>query len=167
MKESVMRSYLNYVCSRRVLIFPGLFLVFVPLLISACSGDIGVSDVQFGTFSVSSSSVAFRAESTLSKEREPIFGWVFSMKNPPQELTIREIVEGPIGTKWESPPNSPEVQVTDGGRIAQVTKYISRPGSPFLFHHWSISNLDPVGRYKASLYIDGKLIRQVDFEVTN
>jgi len=145
-----------------------LIFISIALVISACSGDIGVSDVQFGSFSgVGTSFITFQAAGSLSRKQEPHFGWAFSMKNPPKELTVREVIEGPAGAMWESPNNSPEVQVTDGGKTARVTKTISKPASPLLFHNWSISNSDPIGKYRASLYIDGKLIRQVEFNVTN
>ncbi|MDD4912160.1 MAG: hypothetical protein PHP57_07680 [Sideroxydans sp.] len=162
-----MSGYLIKIYSLKMRVLSSLFWASITLFISGCSSDIGVSDVQFGTFSVGASSVTFRAESSLSRESQPIFGWAFSMKNPPQKFIIREVVEGPAGTIWESPPNSPEVQVTDGGRTALVTRTISRPNSPFIFHHWSISSSDPIGKYKAILYIDGEVIRHVDFEVAN
>jgi len=158
---------LNYVEQLKSRTLPGIIWALFAIFVSACSGDIGISDVQFGSFVAGDSSIAFRAKNSFSREQEPIFGWVFSMKNPPQEFTIREIVEGPTGTIWEAPPSTPEVQVTDGGKTAQVAKVVLGPSSPFLFHHWSISNTDPIGKYKASLYVDGKLIRQVEFEVTN
>lgn len=136
--------------------------------ISACSSDIGVTDVQFGSFSgVGTSTVTFRATTTFSKRQDAPFGWAFSMKNPPQQISVQEIVEGPLGSVWEAPPTASEVQVTDGGRTATVTKTFSKPSSPFLFHNWSISDSDPIGKYKAALLINGKQIRQVEFDVTN
>lgn len=136
--------------------------------ISACSSDVGVIDVQFGSFSgVGTSAVTFRAATTFSKQHDVRFGWAFSMKNPPTQISVQEIVEGPLGTVWEAPPTASEIQVADGGRIATVTKSFSRLGSPFLFHNWSISDSDPVGKYKATLFINGKQIRQVEFDVTN
>lgn len=124
-------------------------------------------DVQFGSFSgVGTSTITFRAESSLSREQEPVFGWAFSMKNPPKAIKVREVVEGPPGAMWGSPAQSPEIQVTDGGRIAFVTKTFSKPNSPFLFHNWSISKSDPIGKYAASLYIDENLIRHIEFDVT-
>lgn len=136
--------------------------------ISACSSDIGVTDVQFGSFSgAGTSTVTFRTATTFSKKQDVRFGWVISMKNPPQQISVQEIVEGPMGTIWEVPPTASEVQVTDGGRTATVTKSISKPSSPFLFHNWSISDSDPIGKYKVALLINGKQIRQVEFDVTN
>lgn len=140
----------------------------IAISISACSSDVGVTDVQFGSFSgVGSGTVTFRATTTFSKGQDVQFGWAFSMKNPPQQISVQEIVEGPPGTVWEAPPTASEVQVTDGGRTATVTKNFSKPGSPFLFHNWSISESDPLGKYKAALLINGKQIRQVEFQVTN
>jgi hypothetical protein len=56
--------------------------------------------------------------------------------------------------------------VSDEGRTATVTHTFHHPKSPFLFHNWSISDSDPVGRYKATLFIDGREIRRTEFDVT-
>lgn len=127
-----------------------------------------MTDVHFGSFSgVGTSAVTFRATTTFSKRQDVTFGWAFSMKNPPQNFSVQEIVEGPLGTVWETPPTASEIQVTDGGRTATVTKAFSKPSSPFHFHNWSISDSDPIGKYKVALLINGKKIRQVEFDVTN
>lgn len=137
-------------------------------LLASCSHEIEVFDIQFGSFTgVGTSTVIFRAETHMSRSRDLPVGWAFSMKNPPLTFTLREFIEGPPGTHWEAPPNTPEIQLSEDGRIAEVTKTISRPGSPFMLHNWTISSSDPIGKYKATLFIDGKLIKKVKFDVAN
>lgn len=131
-----------------------------------CSNEIGVSDVQFGTFTgVGSTTIKFKAGNTLSKSDEAVYGWFFSMKNPPKEITIKEVIEAPIGGSWSVPPSARGIDITNDGKTVSVTKTISNPGSPFLFHHWSVSSTDPIGNYKAALYVEGQLVKEVDFAV--
>ena len=144
-------------------------LVFLICSLSVgCSREIGVTDVQFGSFAgVGTNNLVFRAERTLTKAREVNFGWAFSMANPPEKLTLREVVTGPDGVIWVASSDSSGIEVSDGGKTVSVTKTISKPNSPFLFHHWSISPADPAGMYRATLYIEGQVAREISFVVSN
>lgn len=96
---------------------------------AACSNDRDVTDVQFGSFSgVGTGKVRFQATTTLSKKEGLHLGWLFSVRSHPgQVVTVQETVEGPPGTAWEAPPSASEVQVTDGGRTATVTRVSQTP----------------------------------------
>lgn len=145
-----------------------LIIAITCIIALGCSQDIGVSDVQFGTFTgIGTDTIKFKAENTLSKSNEVSYGWAFSIKNPPEKFIIREVTEGPTGVSWEAPANATEVEISNNGKTVSVTKTISKPNSPFLFHHWSISSVDPVGNYKSTLYLDDKLIKEVNFVVIN
>lgn len=147
---------------------PLILCTLIAFSISACSSEIGVTDVQFGAFTgVGTSTITFKATTSISKKQELPFGWAFSMNNPPEQISVQEIVESPSSAAWEALPTDSEVQVTDNGKKAKVTKNFSNPGSPFLFHNWSISDSDPIGKYKATLFINGRQVRQVEFDVTD
>lgn len=143
-------------------------LLLLSLLIFGCSKGIGVTDIQFGTFSgVGTHKVSFRANTTLLKSQEPIFGWAFSISNPPETLHIREVITGPEGSSWEAPPDKNGYELSDAGRTVSITKTISHPGSLFMFHHFAISATDPSGPYSAKLFLNNKLVKEVSFVVSD
>lgn len=138
----------------------------IALLVSGCFNEAQVEDVRFGAFSgVGKSAVEFRATTALSKSDGLHFGWLFSLRGQSGQVKVREVVEGPLGTRWKAPAGLPEVQVTNDGRTATVTRDFSDIRSPFAFHNWAISDSDPVGTYKASLYVNGKRVSDLTFEV--
>jgi len=76
----------------------------------------------------------------------------------------REVISGPPGTAW---PSTDSLEVTDGGRTVSSTTDVKNPGLTHLFHNWTLDGTDVAGTYKALLYIDGKLVRSVDFVLTD
>lgn len=128
-----------------------------------CAEEAKYKSVQFGVFSREDSKLTFQAQTLVLKANETIIGWAFDIENPPKQFTIREVISGPPGTSWPPGPG----EVTDEGRTVSVVKTIHNPGLKFLFHNWTIDHTDVAGNYKATLYIDSKLIKEVDFVVSN
>lgn len=143
-----------------------LLAVSIAFLGSGCFSEAQVDDVQFGAFSgIGESAVEFRATTAISKRDSHHFGWLVSLRSQSGQVTLREVVEGPLGTHWEAPAGRPEVQVSNEGRTATVTREFLDVGSTLAFHNWVISDSDPVGTYTASLYVNGKRVSDRTFVV--
>lgn len=143
--------------------FPRLVLVLFCAVSLGCTKDTQYKSIQFGAFLFDGNKVRFQAQTQIRKSNDTIIGWAFDIENPPQQITVREVISGPEGTSWPTNPG----EVTEGGRTVSVEKTIQRPGTTFLFHNWTIDQSDVSGNYKATLYIDSKLIKEVDFVVSN
>lgn len=147
----------------RTSLFSRLVLALICVVSLGCTEEAQYKAVQFGAFSREGNKVTFQAQTRVLKTNETVIGWAFDIENPPRQLTIREVISGPQGTSWALGPG----EVTDEGRTVSVTKTIQNPGPTFLFHNWTIDHTDVAGNYKAMLYIDSKLIKEVDFFVSN
>ncbi len=144
-----------------------LLLLATLVFLTGCTKELRVENVSFGAFDgVGSGSITFKETKLFSKAEESEYGWTFSIQEPPPSLTLKEVVSGPHGVVWDALRNTPGIEWSDDGRTVAITKVIQKPSSRLSFHNWATTASDPIGTYHAKLYIEGKLVAETDFVVS-
>jgi hypothetical protein len=145
-----------------------LFLLLIFLFISACSNKVEVSNADFGLFSgVGSKAIQFNPEKTFSRNlKNAHYGWhvSFKIKKYPKEITIREVIEAPIVMHWDFLPDA-GIEISSDGKSISSTRTISVTDPELWFHNWQLEPKDPLGTFKAKLYIDGKQVSEKNFAI--
>lgn len=139
-------------------------LLFLCAAALGCSRQPQYNSIQFGTFTRDGDRLIFRPQTHMTTASEHIIGWAFDIEGSPRRITIREVISGPPGTVW---PSVDTLEVTDGGRTVSATAEVENPGPTHLFHNRTLDGSDVVGKYTASLHIDGRLVRSVEFVLTH
>lgn len=146
-----------------------LLLLATLTVLIGCTKDLSVENVSFGELTgIGSEKVTLRVTNVFTKADEANFGWVFKIQEPPASLTLKEVVSGPRGVVWEAPQDATGIEWFDDGRTVALTKviYKPRPSAHHFFTNWAITASDPIGTYHAKLYVEGKLVGEADFVVS-
>jgi hypothetical protein len=98
------------------------------------------------------------------------FGWVIQLRthqsNPTPTVKMREeLILPDFPVTWGATDTTGTRTVSDDSRVASTDFEIQPDTSGLLYRVWSIADGDPPGRYVFKLYIEGKLVKELGFEV--
>jgi hypothetical protein len=98
------------------------------------------------------------------------FGWVIQLRTHQSNLTPtvkmrEELILPDFPVTWGATDTTGTRTVSDDSRVASTDFEIQPDTSGLLYRVWSIADGDPPGRYVFKLYIEGKLVKELGFEV--
>jgi hypothetical protein len=98
------------------------------------------------------------------------FGWVIQLRthqsNPTPTVKMREeLILPDFPVTWGATDTTGTRTVSDDSRVASTDFEIQPDTAGLLYRVWSIADGDPPGRYVFKLYIEGKLVKELGFEV--
>jgi hypothetical protein len=98
------------------------------------------------------------------------FGWVIQLRTHQSNATPtvkmrEELILPDFPVTWGATDTTGTRTVSDDSRVASTDFEIQPDTSGMLYRVWSIADGDPPGRYVFKLYIEGKLVKMLGFEV--
>jgi len=115
----------------------------------ACGGEVSVSTAKVADAYMSTDEAGSAPATVFAQDA--VFYAQVDLQNAPDDTVLKAV--------W----SVVEAQETDPGLVINETEYTT--GSEEVYFTLSNNDLWPVGTYKVDLYLDGEVVRTIDFSV--
>jgi hypothetical protein len=157
-------------CQTLAFMIPRIFIhICLLLLVTSCSSNESpkYQSIEFGVFKeINNNQYELNRSRNLNLSSKASYGWHAQIEPFIGKVKIREELELPApASNWDTVENM-KVDVSPDGRKAVVEGEIDVNGK-FIGHaSWSLSEGDPVGKYKMRLFLNGVFKKEFAFNVS-
>ena len=129
-----------------------------------------IISAKVGVFNTAPDDFNFSATTDVPLVPGQPFGWVVQLRthksNPTPTVKMREeLILPDFPVTWGATDITGTRTVSDDSRVATTDFEMQTDKSGLLYRVWSIVDGDPAGRYSFKLYIEGKLVKVLEFDV--
>jgi hypothetical protein len=121
--------------------------------------------IKFGAVSQRDDYTQIQETLVVKRSAADGFAWAMLFPEGLNPKVCKEVLELPVAPKAQSIQTA-DIVYREGGRIAIRESAVAN-GDVGLLKMWGLDPADPVGKYKLSIYIDAKLIKEINFSVVD
>lgn len=125
-----------------------------------------IISAEFGLLSLPrSGSVGFWPSTKVPLKRDQSYGWIIRLQTSKQKVKWREEVSLPSAPEsWGVGEKLGLHKISEDRKVA-ITEGEVTPDRGFIFNAWTIAPGDPKGRYVIRLSIEGRFVKEFQFDV--